>query len=71
MRFLSTNLGARERLLRLLAAFTLAVAAWLMRAEGWLLIVAAGLALVLAGTALIGFCPACALFGLRTSGGRR
>lgn len=71
MRFLSTNLGARERLLRLLAAVTLAAAAWVMRAEGWLLILAAGVALTLAGTALIGFCPACALFGLRTSRGRR
>ncbi|WP_304308009.1 YgaP-like transmembrane domain [Pseudacidovorax intermedius] len=71
MRFLPTNLGARERLLRLLGAALLAVAAWWLRADGWLPMLAAGGAVVLAGTALAGFCPACALFGLRQPRGRR
>ena len=67
MLYLKRNLNGFERIARLAVALCLAVVAYHYVPTGWLALTAYATAVVVAGTAIVGFCPACAMVGRKSS----
>ena len=69
--FYRKNMGAKERVSRLLAGGLMVVCAFALVGTtplGWLI---AGSGVVTAATGLVGFCPACAIVGRKPLAGPR